>query len=86
MGRRFRATEAVTLGMRVVLRHDPANPQDSSAVMVLVEDTEALLGYVPRQEAGLLCPLVTGGLAIFEGKVEALGKTSAAPVPISLQV
>ena len=86
VGRRFRATEAVSRGMKVTLRHDKLNPQDASAVMVLVEDTEALLGYVPRQVASVLCPLLTEGLAIIEGRVEALGRTSSAPVPVTLQV
>ena len=86
VGRRFRATEAVSPGMKVTLRHDGLNPQDASAVMVLVEDTEALLGYVPRQVASALCPLLTEGLAIIEGRIEALGRTSSAPVPITLQV
>ena len=72
--------------MKVTLRHDELNPQDSSAVMVLVEDTEALLGYVPRQVASVLCPLLCEGLTLIEGRVDALGRTSAAPVPINLQV
>ena len=86
VGRRFRSTEAVSVGMALDLQHDDVNVRDENAVKVLVEDTGGLLGYIPREVAAKLCPLLTQQLITLTAHVQALGKTAAAPVPIQLQV
>ena len=85
VGRRFRATEAVSVGMPLALQHDDANARDENAVMVLAKDSRGLLGYIPREVAAALCPLLQQGAISIVGQVQSTGRTPAAPVPIQLQ-
>ena len=85
VGRRFRSTEAVSVGMAVDLQHDDVNARDENAVMVLAGDSWGLLGYIPREVAAVLCPLLKQAAISLTGQVQRVGRTAAAPVPIHLQ-
>ena len=85
VGRRFRSTEAVSAGMTLDLQHDDVNARDENAVMVLAEDSKGLLGYIPREVAAALCPLLKQQAIRLTGQVQSVGRNAAAPVPIQLQ-
>ena len=86
VGRRFRATDAVSQGQEVRVQHDALNPRDANALVVVTADTEATLGYLPAAVAAALGPLVRRQLVTTQASIQGLGRTPSAPVPVALQV
>lgn len=57
-------------GYALTLQREASNPHDENAIMVLDPDTQIHLGYVAKEAASELAPLMDEGLE-FECKVEA---------------
>jgi hypothetical protein len=67
------ACERLNAGDAVLLEREPENRHDRNAIMILSEDGEEL-GYVPREHAREMAPLLDGGAA-YEATVKRLWET-----------
>jgi hypothetical protein len=65
--------ERLNVGDAVLLEREPENRQDRNAILVLSENGDEL-GYVPRQHAREMAPLLDGG-AVYEATVKRLWQT-----------
>jgi hypothetical protein len=80
---RREACERLVEGDAVTLEREPDNAHDSNAILVL-GDKDCELGYVPREEAGQMAPLLDAGAEV-EGTVHRLWETPEGKVvPIVL--
>ena len=96
VGRRFRQVAKVAPGQRAFLRHQPSNPKDPNALMVMScpeaacgpeeQPAEQLLGYLPATVAASLVTLVQEGAADISVTVLESPKTPRASLPITVQV
>ena len=96
VGRRFRQVAKVAPGQRAFLRHQPSNPKDPNALMVVScleaaqspeeQPDEQLLGYLPATVAASLVTLVQEGAAGISVTVLESPKTPRASLPITVQV
>ena len=96
VGRRFRQVAKVVPGQRAFLRHQPSNPKDPNALMVVScpeaargldeQPAEQLLGYLPATVAASLVALVQEGAADISVTVLESPKTPRASLPITVQV
>lgn len=94
MGRRFcpLPATAARAGQLGQLRHEPSNPRDPNALLVVSETLEgsaegaAVLGYLPALVASLLAPLLLGGVINVNVTVLEPPKTPKASIPIKVQV
>ena len=96
VGRRFRQVAMVVPGQRAFLRHQPSNPKDPNALMVVScleaargpeeQPAEQLLGYLPATVAASLVALVQEGAADISVTVLESPKTPRASLPITVQV
>ena len=100
VGRRFRQVAKVAPGQRAFLRHQPSNPKDPNALMVVScpeaawgpeeqpaeQPAEQLLGYLPATVAASLVALVQEGAADISVTVLEAPKTPRASLPIIVQV
>lgn len=86
VGRRFSDERMLSFGMSIFLLRDPANIKDRNAIKVLSADSgvSKVLGYLPRELAQYLSPLIEKYCLNFEGRVAALPKYYPEVVPIDI--
>eukprot|EP00257_Ricinus_communis_P025532 XP_025012946.1 fanconi-associated nuclease 1 homolog [Ricinus communis] len=85
-GRRFSVEKELNLGERICLLRDPGNANDPNAIKVVLADStlSKVLGFLPRELAQYLAPLVEKYCLTFEGHVTSVPKRSLDAVPIQI--
>ncbi|XP_057959611.1 fanconi-associated nuclease 1 homolog isoform X2 [Malania oleifera] len=86
VGRRFSEEGEVNLGASVSLLRDPNNVKDSNAIKVLSINSGCckMLGFLPRELAQYLSPLIHEYGLSFEGCITSVPEDSLDVVPIQL--
>ncbi|PIN11641.1 Phosphodiesterase I [Handroanthus impetiginosus] len=86
VGRRYSSRQELDPESRICLSRDPKNVKDPNAIQVLYADSENdnMLGYIPRELAQYLSPLVDKFHLRFEGTITSLPKDCRAAVPIQI--
>ncbi|CAK9176019.1 unnamed protein product [Ilex paraguariensis] len=86
VGRRFGDEVELTTGASVLLLRDPDNVKDPNAVKVLSADCgcSKMLGFLPRELAQFLSPLMDKFCLTFEGSITSVPKHASAVVPIQI--
>nr|XP_016499777.1 PREDICTED: fanconi-associated nuclease 1 homolog isoform X2 [Nicotiana tabacum] len=86
VGRRFSNDGELTVGAMIMLARDPENVRDQNAIKVLTKDTDhnKELGYIPRELAQYLSPLIDKFHLRFEGHITSIPQHPHAVVPIQI--
>lgn len=86
VGRRYADKEDVCVGDTVSLLRDTQNVKDPNAIKVVSTDSESskFLGYLPRELAQYLSPLIDNYNIVFQGHVTSVPKQSTDAVPIQI--
>ncbi|GMH08971.1 hypothetical protein Nepgr_010811 [Nepenthes gracilis] len=86
VGRRFSDEAEIKSGTIVSFRRDPHNDKDPNAIKVVAADSDCctLLGFLPRDLAKDLSPLIDKHQLIFEGIVNSVPKHPLDVVPIKM--
>ncbi|XP_059653884.1 fanconi-associated nuclease 1 homolog isoform X2 [Cornus florida] len=86
VGRRFSDEMELNPGATISLLRDPDNVKDPNAVKVLSADSECckVLGFLPRELAQYLSPLMDNYGLSFEGCITSAPKHALAVVPIQI--
>ncbi|KAK6927624.1 HIRAN domain [Dillenia turbinata] len=84
VGRRFSNEKEIKNGLCVSFERDPHNAKDPNAIKVISADLEGskVLGFLPRELALYLSPLIDNYCFCFEGFVTALPEHPLGVVPI----
>ncbi|XP_072071714.1 fanconi-associated nuclease 1 homolog isoform X2 [Arachis hypogaea] len=87
VGRRYADREEISPGLTIALSRDPYNVKDSNAIKVVSSDSAGckLLGFLPRELAQYISPLVDEYGFRFLGSVISVPENSLENVPIRLQ-
>ncbi|XP_059310582.1 fanconi-associated nuclease 1 homolog isoform X2 [Lycium ferocissimum] len=86
VGRKFGDDIELTIGAMVMLSRDSQNVKDPNAIKVLTEDTgqSKELGFIPRELAQYLSPLIDKFQLMFEGHITSIPQHPRAVVPIQM--
>ncbi|GAU17744.1 hypothetical protein TSUD_171320 [Trifolium subterraneum] len=86
VGRRYADKEEVCVGDTVSLLRDSQNVKDTNAIKVVSADSgcSKYLGYLPRELAQYLSPLIDNYGVVFRGHVTSIPKQSLDAVPIQI--
>uniref|UniRef100_A0ACD5ZS42 Uncharacterized protein n=1 Tax=Avena sativa TaxID=4498 RepID=A0ACD5ZS42_AVESA len=86
VGRRFRENIELQEGVGITVTRDPQNAKDPDAIKVLYAGSECgqMLGYLPRELAKVLAPLLDTHFVECEGFVVGLPEQQLDNVPIHL--
>ncbi|MCL7050723.1 hypothetical protein MKW94_002963 [Papaver nudicaule] len=86
VGRKFGEEVDLKIGDNVSLSRDQYNVKDPNAIKVLCTDSgcEKVIGYIPRELARYLSPLIEKAVLIFEVSISSLPKRSLDIVPIQV--
>ncbi|KAJ1435486.1 VRR-NUC domain [Sesbania bispinosa] len=86
VGRRYSDREEICSGTTVSLLRDPQNVKDPNAIKVVSADSvcSKSLGFLPRELAQYLSPLMDKYGLMFQGHVTSLPKQSLDAVPIQI--
>uniref|UniRef100_A0A5B6YVN6 Fanconi-associated nuclease n=1 Tax=Davidia involucrata TaxID=16924 RepID=A0A5B6YVN6_DAVIN len=86
VGRRFGEKVELNLGASISLLRDPDNVKDPNAVKVLSADSGCckVLGFLPRELAQYLSPLMDNYCLSFEGHITSVPEHALAIVPIQI--
>ncbi|KAK4341464.1 hypothetical protein RND71_039965 [Anisodus tanguticus] len=86
VGRKFGGVIELTIGAMVMLSRDSQNVKDTNAIKVLTEDTghSKELGFIPRELAQYLSPLIDKFQLRFEGHITSIPQPPRAVVPIQI--
>ncbi|PNX72149.1 fanconi-associated nuclease 1, partial [Trifolium pratense] len=86
VGRRYGDKEEVCVGDTVSLLRDSQNVKDPNAIKVVSADSgcSKFLGYLPRELAQYLSPLIDNYGVVFQGHVTSIPKQSLDAVPIQI--
>ncbi|KAK9265828.1 hypothetical protein L1049_001795 [Liquidambar formosana] len=86
VGRKFSDEKEIHLGANVSLLRDPNNVKDPNAIKVLSSDSGCckVLGFLPRELARYLSPLIEKYCLIFEGSVVSVATNSLDVVRIQV--
>ncbi|XP_051204617.1 fanconi-associated nuclease 1 homolog isoform X1 [Lolium perenne] len=86
VGRRFRENIELQEGVGITVLRDPQNAKDPDAIKVLYagSECEQMLGYLPRELAKVLAPLLDKHFVECEGVVAGLPEQKLDNVPIHL--
>ncbi|KAK8572824.1 hypothetical protein V6N13_048390 [Hibiscus sabdariffa] len=86
VGRKFSDEKDVNLGASISLLTDPDNIKDPNAIKVISASSACckVLGYLPRELAQYLSPLIEKYCLSFEGYVTAVPECSVDAVPIQI--
>ncbi|KAK8681248.1 hypothetical protein V6N13_053655 [Hibiscus sabdariffa] len=86
VGRKFSDEKDVNLGASIYLLTDPDNIKDPNAIKVISASSACskVLGYLPRELAQYLSPLIEKYCLSFEGYVTAVPQCSVDAVPIQI--
>eukprot|EP01018_Ginkgo_biloba_P025395 Gb_10162 [translate_table: standard] len=86
VGRQFNDEVKVEQGASILVRRDPQNPKDGNAIKVfyLSSESGSPLGYLPRELAFYLSPLLDNGTLKIEGIITSIPDHAFASVPVKL--
>ncbi|KAM3249988.1 fanconi-associated nuclease 1 isoform X1 [Capsicum annuum] len=86
VGRKFGADTELTIGTMLMLSRDSENVKDLNAIKVLTKDTghSKELGFIPRELAQYLSPLIDNFQLMFEGHITSVPQHPHAIVPIQI--
>ncbi|GAB4826333.1 hypothetical protein Ancab_009199 [Ancistrocladus abbreviatus] len=86
VGRRFSSEAEIKSGATIAFLRDPNNDKDLNAIKVVAADSDCskVLGFLPRQLAQHLSPLMDKFKLIFEGTMTSVPKHSLEVVPIKM--
>jgi Fanconi-associated nuclease 1 len=86
VGRKFSDEKELDLGARISLLRDPDNVKDHNAIKVVSADSGCckVLGFLPRELAQYLSPLIEKYRLSFEGHVTSVPKNPFDFVPIQI--
>ncbi|KAL6535299.1 hypothetical protein OROMI_026673 [Orobanche minor] len=86
IGRRYGTRMELDAESRICLSRDPDNVKDPNAIKVSYADSEYnnMLGYIPRELAHYLSPLIDKFCLNFEGIIISIPKGPRAAVPIQI--
>ncbi|PON66878.1 Zinc finger domain containing protein [Parasponia andersonii] len=86
VGRRFSDEKEINCGASIFLLRDPHNVKDPNAIKVIsaYSRDSKMLGFLPRDLAQYLSPLIEKYCLIFEGQVTAVPKRSLDVVPVQI--
>ncbi|XP_075504905.1 fanconi-associated nuclease 1 homolog isoform X3 [Primulina tabacum] len=86
VGRRYGRREELDPESRICLSRDPDNVKDPNAIKVIYADFDDnnVLGYLPRELAQYLSPLICMFDLTFEGSITSVSKDYRAAVPIQI--
>ncbi|PNT76430.1 fanconi-associated nuclease 1 homolog isoform X6 [Brachypodium distachyon] len=86
VGRRFHENVELQEGVVITVSRDPQNAKDSDAIKVLYAGSECgqMLGYLPRELAKVLAPLLDAHFVECKGFVVGLPEQQLGDVPIQL--
>lgn len=86
VGRRYTDQEEICPDTTISLLRDPQNIKDSNAIKVVSADSACckLLGFLPRELAQYLSPLIDSYGLRFEGHVTSVSKHSLDVVPVQI--
>ncbi|XP_022949023.1 fanconi-associated nuclease 1 homolog [Cucurbita moschata] len=86
VGRKFSDEKELNLGASISLERDPTNVKDPNAIKVISEDSGCykMLGFLPRELAKFLSPLIEKYCLSFKGFVTTAPRSSVDVVPIEV--
>ncbi|XP_055814033.1 fanconi-associated nuclease 1 homolog isoform X2 [Solanum dulcamara] len=86
VGRKFADDTELIIGAMVMLSRDFENVKDSNAIKVLTKDTghSKELGFIPRELAQYVSPLIDNFQLRFEGHITSIPQHPHAVVPIQI--
>ncbi|KAL3835046.1 hypothetical protein ACJIZ3_009782 [Penstemon smallii] len=86
VGRRFGVRQDLDPESRICLSREPGNVKDTNAIKVLYADCEHdnMLGYLPRELAQYLSPLMDKFHLKFQARMISVPKNSGAAIPIQI--
>ncbi|KAH6788109.1 zinc ion binding/nucleic acid binding/hydrolase [Perilla frutescens var. hirtella] len=86
VGRRYGSREELDPQSRIYLSRDPENVKDSNAIKVLYVDCgyDSMLGYIPRELAQYLSPLIDKFHLSFEGIITSVPQDARVSIPIQI--
>ncbi|KAJ8763849.1 hypothetical protein K2173_003631 [Erythroxylum novogranatense] len=86
VGRKFSCEKDLNTGEKICLLRDPNNAKDPNAIKVLSADSRCCkeLGFLPRELAQFLSPMIDMYTLTFEGYVTSIPKHSFGAVPIQI--
>ncbi|XP_038889850.1 fanconi-associated nuclease 1 homolog isoform X2 [Benincasa hispida] len=86
VGRKFSDEKELNLGESISLERDPTNVNDPNAIKVISADSECckMLGFLPRELAQFLSPLIEKYCLNFKGFVTTAPRSSVDVVPIEV--
>ena len=67
---------SLPLGLPILLKHQPDNPYDKNAVAVLVKNTGAMLGHLPKEVAPKYAALINTG-RVIETTIDNISKNGS---------
>ncbi|XP_010326919.2 fanconi-associated nuclease 1 homolog isoform X1 [Solanum lycopersicum] len=86
VGRKFADDTELIIGAMVMLSRDSENVKDPNAIKVLTKDTghSKELGFIPRELAQYVSPLIDNFQMTFEGHITSIPRHPHAVVPIQI--
>ncbi|CAK7348904.1 unnamed protein product [Dovyalis caffra] len=87
VGRRFSVEKELNLGANISLLREPDNAKDPNAIQVILADSRCckVLGYLPRELAQSLSPLIDKHSLSFKGCITSVPKHYLGVVPIQIE-
>ncbi|KAL9360720.1 hypothetical protein Peur_048843 [Populus x canadensis] len=87
VGRRFSVEKELNLGANICLLRETDNAKDPNAIQVLLADSRCckVLGYLPRELAQYLSPLIDKYSLTFKGCITSVPKHYLDVVPIQIE-
>ncbi|KAJ7008683.1 hypothetical protein NC653_007367 [Populus alba x Populus x berolinensis] len=87
VGRRFSVEKELNLGANICLLRETDNAKDPNAIQVLLADSRCckVLGYLPRELAQYLSPLIDKHSLTFKGCITSVPKHYLDVVPIQIE-
>ncbi|KAJ6729158.1 FANCONI-ASSOCIATED NUCLEASE 1 [Salix viminalis] len=87
VGRRFSVEKELNLGANICLLRETDNAKDPNAIQVLLADSRCckVLGYLPRELAQHLSPLIDKYSLTFKGHITSIPKLNLDVVPIEIE-
>ncbi|CAL1366613.1 unnamed protein product [Linum trigynum] len=87
VGRKFSDEKELNCGASITLLQDPENAKDPNAIKVLLGDSAScrVLGFLPRELARYLSPLIEKHGVIFEGFITSIPDNPLDVVPIQIR-
>ncbi|KAL1561823.1 phosphodiesterase I [Salvia divinorum] len=86
VGRRYGSRESINPQSRICLSRDRENAKDPNAIKVLCVDcgSDSIMGYIPRELAQYLSPLIEKFHLNFEGSITSVPQDPRTAIPIQI--